>query len=345
MKILVKAYLANNLGDDLMLNILFNRYPNYTFHVIGLNECNNRGLRKFKNVKSIKGKFNIIRSIPSFDAFIIIGGSMFQDTPESIKDYTNDFYLCKILKFFKKRFYIMGCNIGPFITWGCLPILTKLFKLADFISVRDEESYNFLKSINLENKALYPDIVFSLPDQNLGIHTAQKKTLGISIINLASNLEYKQAYIDKISEIIKVFKNKYDEIILFAFESGVQNDEIVIDQIINSLNCSKITKKTYNGSIRSFLNAFKKCDLIIGTRFHSIVLALKYGIKFIPIIYNQKAENLLNDLEYKSLRIQYKEMKKVNAMELLQIAEGIESFKLDEKYIIESENHYNYLKI
>lgn len=40
----------------------------------------------------------------------------------------------------------------------------------------------------------------------------------------------------------------------------------------------------YDGDINSFLENLLSCEFIIGTRFHSIVLALHAGISVFPII-------------------------------------------------------------
>jgi polysaccharide pyruvyl transferase WcaK-like protein len=44
--------------------------------------------------------------------------------------------------------------------------------------------------------------------------------------------------------------------------------------------------------------AFARCEKIIGARFHAIVLALRMGIPFYPLIFREKTRNLLKDIGY-----------------------------------------------
>ena len=44
--------------------------------------------------------------------------------------------------------------------------------------------------------------------------------------------------------------------------------------------------------------AFARCEKIIGARFHSMVLALRMGIPFFPVIFREKMQNLIRDVHY-----------------------------------------------
>ena len=44
--------------------------------------------------------------------------------------------------------------------------------------------------------------------------------------------------------------------------------------------------------------AFARCEKIIGARFHAMVLALRMGIPFYPVIFREKMRNLILDLNY-----------------------------------------------
>ena len=70
-------------------------------------------------------------------------------------------------------------------------------------------------------------------------------------------------------------------------------------KIFNSIeDKNQVSMIEYDGDINSFLENLLSCEFIIGTRFHSIVLALYAGISVFPIIYNIKTQNLLTDLGF-----------------------------------------------
>ena len=58
--IFVKAYLNKNLGDDLFIDILVNRYPEHKFIILVANK-NFSYLSKYENIKVIK--LNIVRRV------------------------------------------------------------------------------------------------------------------------------------------------------------------------------------------------------------------------------------------------------------------------------------------
>ena len=52
----------------------------------------------------------------------------------------------------------------------------------------------------------------------------------------------------------------------------------------------------YRGKLPEFLQEFASCEEILGMRFHSLILALKFRQKLFPVVYNDKSRNLLEDL-------------------------------------------------
>ena len=80
-KILVFAYLRNNVGDDLFVVELLTRYPNHIFYINVLEEKYGKPFKKYKNAiiqKVDEENFNGIE-IESYDGFVYIGGSIFME--------------------------------------------------------------------------------------------------------------------------------------------------------------------------------------------------------------------------------------------------------------------------
>ena len=67
--IFVKAYLNQNLGDDLFVDILVKRYPQHNFMIIVPNK-NYYHFSKYKNVKLIK--LNKVKKLINFLSFKLI---------------------------------------------------------------------------------------------------------------------------------------------------------------------------------------------------------------------------------------------------------------------------------
>ena len=91
MNILVNAYTAKNLGDDLFLDILFKRYTNVNFTLVTYHRDYEKIFSNYPNVTvkkrgflyKILNKLNLVDSINNFlplnkySAFIVIGGSLY----------------------------------------------------------------------------------------------------------------------------------------------------------------------------------------------------------------------------------------------------------------------------
>jgi len=343
MNIAVLAHIDCNLGDDLMLDILFRKYNNHTFYLLGVSDENYLN-NEYSNVVFIRLR-ELYKCIFKLQGIVVIGGSLFQDYKEAYKSYHLRNLLLKCFKILKKKICIMGINIGPIYSEECSKIFRNTFKCSDHISVRDEKSYEILKRNDIDNCSYYSDIVFNYQDNN-SIEYINKNRLGISIINYCRNIEHKQPYIDKIVELINKYLIEQEDrtVYLFGFDSGIENDAEVIDIIIEKIvKKDKVHRIIYNGNISKFLTYFKKCSFIIGTRFHSIVLALKYQVPFIPIIYSTKTDNLLNDVNYNNNRYHYDSMGEFNVEDILDNMYNYENFKINEEYVDLSKGHFNYL--
>ena len=81
----------------------------------------------------------------------------------------------------------------------------------------------------------------------------------------------------------KYIENEYT-VTLYSF-CNTQKDNLTMKKIFNSIeDKNQVSMIEYDGDINSFLENLLSCEFIIGTRFHSIVLALHAGISVFPII-------------------------------------------------------------
>lgn len=328
-RVFVNAWAAKNLGDDLFLKILSDRYKNEMYCVSILNYENAYNSLKFVNENNvflrIFRKINkvLFRKTISYkkyicskcDLMVSIGGSIFIENTDNSKNIS---YL-SIYNECRKPYYILGCNIGPYRNEAYIELLEEnVFKRAVDICFRDEAS---LALIDGANARCCPDIVFSL-DKSF-ITTEEKKKVIISLINCREKesqigFDITHDYIDKIIEMINILNNNGYAIELMSF-CRFEKDEDIIYEIKNKVSNIKIDTYFYDGDINEALNEVNTAEIIIGSRFHANIIGILLNKKILPISYNNKTINTLNDIGYIGPIIKLNEINMFDCQQLLNL--------------------------
>ena len=360
MKILVKAYIAQNLGDDLFLKLLLDKYPQIQFSLI---DGRKQGIYSqyvpfqlitfvsklpqkillFINRKIADKYTNYIisrrleKKSKYYDAAIILGGSMFIQGKKGFN--SDDITKMSIIKYFQHSF-IIGANFGPYIEYEYISKYKEIFDKCDYISLRDKYSYELLG--NMLNSSYYPDIVFQIK------HRLQQKlpnTVGISVIDLSNRgkLSLKvNDYQNFIIALVTALRDNGKNIYLFSF-CKQEGDETAIDRIIKKTGNDGIQVVKYSGEIDSFLDIYSSMEAMFCTRFHSMILSLLNSHYMIPLIYSKKMTQVLEDIDYSGSVIDLYEIEKV---EVSQIIRDLYSYRYKMPLSIcrESEKMFEYFE-
>lgn len=293
MKIFLDVYLDNNLGDDLMIMGLMDRFPNHTYYAVSEVPEVLKTYSNYTNVKFIAYKDKRKIAIEC-DVYITLGGSVFQF--KSLKSLINRFRKISILKSAKRKgakILTIGSNVGPFD----IPLSTKALnmelKLNDYITVRDKYSYDYVKKV-FDNVSYADDIVFEMLERE---NLMKKDSIGISTYTIMNdnemNEKLKNAYLKFVDQC---FVDDNDvKIYLFAFDTLNENDLECALFIKDNRPEYNITIVSYMGNKDEFLNIFKRCGKLLAMRFHSAILAEIYNIPYTPIAYSNKMSNYISD--------------------------------------------------
>lgn len=323
MEVLLKLYAKVNLGDDLFLKIICERYPQHNFYLLAGEEYVE--VNKWPNLHLINRGFNdnlinkVLRGIGrkyapflfqkqlnkvyykqfnyfkrDYDAFVSIGGSIFMQNQTDIRLDNEIIFYELINKVFanKPRFFI-GCNFGPYQTQIYLEKYRELFEKATDVCFRDHYSYNLFK--DLLTVRLAPDVVFGLKGNQEEI---VKGTVGFSIVKARKDIQA-EAYYKKYAELIKAYCKQGYKPYLFSFCQS-EGDEAAIQIVTSYINNDyAVSKVCYNGDIDEFLSVYSSIESMYCGRFHAMILSMLYGQNVLPIIYSKKMTNVLNDVGYK----------------------------------------------
>lgn len=305
-KVLLIAYTRKNLGDDLFICMLLQKYPKVEFILRNTKAEYIEPFKKYPNCTFIEDKETLL-TIPldDYSLCIYIGGSILFEHGEAINNQKHFSKFADRCKEQNIPFIYMSSNFGPYKTKEFYEECKKTIEKLNTITFRDKYSYNEFKEI--EGVKYASDLVFGLKIRK---RKTIKNSIGISVIDLGlksrdeklKNLEeeYIQMYIDNITNLI----DKNYIIYLYSF-CEYEGDLKAIKKILSNLpekysKKVKIVKYTgQEGNMYDFIEKYSKMEKFICTRFHSVVLSLLFEQKIMVISYSQKIQNLLNDLTTK----------------------------------------------
>ena len=301
-KTLLFCYYNLNLGDDLFIKLTINYLGQNNVDLLvpdGTDEYyyqnySTRTYSKFAR-RIDRVAYNLIGKAPclskiarEYEKVAVVGGSMFIQN----EGWESSLRMYQMLAQAASKFLIIGSNFGPYSDKEFLESYKKLFAKAELVTFRD----NFSKRVaGGENSYVYPDMIFN--QKSLVEHANLEKILGVSVIDLEGRNysdAIKQEYIRKIVEICERFQAEGYKIRLFSFCES-QGDTRACETIKSQLTDATIHR--YTGSIEDFLVAFEECKYMIASRFHAMILGWDFGIPTLPIIYSNKALNVINDLQ------------------------------------------------
>lgn len=343
-KILVDIYLAQNLGDDMFLDHLATSFPEIDFVPFHPGRNYTPFFEKYKNVQQFPYTFldkisarlgkdklsDYNRMSDEYDGLLFLGGGIFREESYWKEVYQYRFQISNSFIEKGKKVIFVGCSFGPYSTNEFVDAHKELFRRISKITFRDQHSFQLFS--DLPNVYYAPDVLWSYDLPNV---QRKEKVLGISLINPNHKQQYKDTfsdYIDAHKKICEKYIHKGYDIILFSF-CEKEGDLETAKEIAKDFPSIEI--QNYSNNIASYLKMIASCSHFIAARFHAVIIALKYGIPVIPIIYGDKTENLLKDLNFEQELIYLDTINQISESDF-----GTISMERIESNAIESNKHF-----
>ena len=283
--IYLTGYFDRNFGDDMMMKLVVCNLPDIHFLVENTVDT---PIVSEPNVE--QAEYKVCRSYPKL---IVTGSGFMINTDVALK-----FELLHFLKGNHPGDYCLGCNMEPLDSPIKRFLIRKKLNKFKLITCRDRASYGWLCHNTSKPKIHYlPDILFSIPEEWIP-RQDDPKMLGIAMMHRGGDREdcaYYQAMAEAADEWIKSTGNG---VILMAFDTGKEDDLVACRAVQALMQFPEKAQIVGHRDGTEILTAFAKCERIIGARFHSMVLALRMGIPFFPVIYREKMRNLILDRNY-----------------------------------------------
>ena len=310
-KILIKAYAQLNLGDDLFIKILCERYRGTDFYLFSSPEYKSLNGVKSENLKILyndtflkKSLFrlgrkiripNIIEDLKSKEMMgvVNIGGSIFIENDFSDEDFK---VRERNLKF-GKNYFVLGANFGPYKSEYYKEIYHDFFEKCHDVCFREKHSYDLFS--DLENVRYGKDIVFTLKKE---YDEVENYTLFSVILPSArdKSIRNEAEYFNRLKQLALEIIKSGEKVKLMSFCKG-ERDEEAIQKLLNMIPNEyqkNIETYFYRGDMDEALEIICKAKNIVATRFHAMILGFTFEKPVFPIAYSKKMTNVLDDIGF-----------------------------------------------
>ena len=298
-KVFIMAYARKNLGDDLFIKMLLEKYSNIDFF-IKISDYNFLSvLDKYENLHVMKGNDTdeeLSKMNPEeYDAYVYIGGSIFMEDGK-VYNLSPKFYdFVKSCKEKNIPFCYISSNYGPYQTKKYFELSRANFEACTDICFRDKYSYDLFKDI--ESVRYAPDFAFGYKMPKL---PKIPNSIGISLINLDIREDlnkYSKEYLEFLKNNIIQYIKTGNTVYLYSF-CRHEGDESTIDHVLEAFKDNPLVKDIrYDGDVDEFLSMYSKMEYMVCARFHAMILSCVARQKMLVMSYSKKIDNVVNDLE------------------------------------------------
>lgn len=300
-----------NFGDEAILSVLVQKLKQYNHRITVISSDPKYTMSKFKHIRSVYTFkiLDIIGAIAKSDYLISGGGSLLQDTT-SFKSLIYYLFVIFIGLILHKKVIIFAQGIGPINNYFGQLLTKTLLSKCSYVSVRDNKSYDLLKSWGITSDLLC-DPIFSSD-----IPAVEKEE--VVAVQLRNFKTMSEDFIDRFAQkVSKEFPDKKIEIYSFQKEIDFEICKR-FEKALNLLNPDIKTVVYSELSDEDIIKNLAHAKYVLAMRFHAIIIALLAGAKTLAINYDIKVEKLANEFNLPILDLkrefknQFKELKELD---------------------------------
>lgn len=304
----LRFYSENNLGDDLFAKLVCDRYDeqfiaNISRTGLTLSKTSNLQTKRNQVVRLLNKPIKLLypllqthiwKDINQSSVQIHIGGSLFienKNTNEFVEETSR--YMSSTTPY-----YFIGPSLEVKYSKKYKISLRQLLSNSVDTCFRDMKSYQTFK--DLRSKRYAPDVAFTLRTDKYE-NTKSKEAI-MSLIDCSKRFDndtYAQ-YEKNMAMLTRKLIDEGYEVTYMSF-CKFEGDEKALSRVKKLLPKqygAKVKIYNYNGNLETALNTLSGAELVVGTRFHAIILGLLFKAKVLPVIYSDKTKNILEDTQF-----------------------------------------------
>jgi colanic acid/amylovoran biosynthesis protein len=291
-------------------------------------------LRNFSKLFFVKlNKDAYTRAILEADVIVSKGGHFLHDRRgvNSIIHLFKCLYPIMIANRLDKDYYFMAQSIGPFFDDTLLSRINKSFvkhylNKSNGISVREEVSFNAMEKMDISAKLLYKtsDYGFLVNKIHYGSENKQNNIIDKYMVITLRQHKYKHPdgesnYLNTIKELSNfIFENYNIKTLVVPHVKGpndFENDVIITQKFESILTNDEKKHFIFNYEYlhaKELVELYSNAEVLIGTRFHSVIFGLCSSIPSIAISYSGYKANIMKQFEMDEFMINIEDVNDSN---------------------------------
>lgn len=304
-RVMISGYYGfDNLGDELILRVLTDELKSRDIRVTVLSANPEKTARTY-GVDAVhrSNVIDIIDALAYTNLFISGGGGLFQDAtgPMSPLYYGG---LIHLARFFEVPVCVWGQGVGPLKTPLGRWFTAKAFEQCERITVRDEKSKALLESLSdVVQPEVTADPVWLLDVKP--VRQSRRKNrpwrVGISLRPWESlTRERLHALADCLKALVADSARPV-EFVLLPFHQ--EDDRDMLEVFARHLEQVEIKGSWSLVSADDVIVELQRCDILLGMRFHSLVLGILMDIPVYGLVYDPKVAALLEQFRLQGIDV------------------------------------------
>ncbi|UCI29354.1 polysaccharide pyruvyl transferase family protein [Mesorhizobium sp. B4-1-4] len=276
-------------------------------------EISNKAVRiPVRLIGKIRDLARAFREIRQADVMIVPGTGILDDFGDPPQGMPLDVLMwCLAARISGTKVAFASVGAGPIDHPVSRWLLVLAAKLAHYRSYRDTPSRVFMQNagLNTANDAVYPDIVFKLATPAVFARRTSETgalTVGVGVMKYKGWYGFAKGgqaifdtYLDKLAQFVIYLLERGHRVKLLT---GETTDMEAVDALLLRLRSSaadRLPERVGTGlsdSLHSLMEQISETDIVVATRFHNIVCALKMEKPVISLGYSEKNDALLAEM-------------------------------------------------
>jgi|SRR5690554_1146655 len=295
---------------------------------------------------------------PSLKVLVVKGGGFLHSYGKIQDPYVMYYFLFDLMLAhrYNVKTVVLPNSIGPLKNGFAKYLVKRVLKKSSFVSAREDVSFKFIQEdLNIKTYK-YPDLGFFLKASKFNsIAYLAEKGVNFQEKNILLTLRpYRfdgfkdperlyQNYLDEIGQLVKNQVNRGYKFTFMAHTLGPsnhENDTLALLEVLNLLD--EKTKESityiedYALNAQDIQSIYAHYDILIGTRFHSVIFALNEKTPCVAIAYGgNKSFGIMQDMNLDNFVIG------IDKVDAKSISEMIQRIEIDKSDYIEKVSKYH----